>query len=462
MLFVCNENFERLGYIGKFSYLLWRKKYGPFAEAELHVDVTAKNIELLKKENIIYRQDDNEAMYIYYRNFDDSKGVEQLVVKCFSVFRWTDRRLLWQQYDFNATPEMIMRQMINDTMINPVDFNQKISQVKLAQARNIGAIVQQQVTYKELYEIIEKLCGTYDIGARCIFNGKELFYDFYEGVDRTINQTINPRIILSKSRSTILRRMYEDANNDLKTTALIAGAGEGADRKLVSIGTSFKGLDRREIFIDAREISDKKDVDGTQVDISPAEYQQLLMAKGKEKLNEYTEYIGFEAELDLTKENTKYNNDFFLGDLITIKDDELGLLMNSRVMQVDEVFQQDGKSVYVTVGKSVPTVFNKINNEIKSAQAIGAGVGRNSNSPTKISQLTNDAGFVTAEEIRQYVHTQLTQSTQWIVQHNLNKYPNVTIADSAGNVVLGDIQHISDTQLIVTFGFAFTGKAICQ
>lgn len=365
MLYVCNENFERLGFIGNFSYLLWRKKYGPGSEAELHVDVTTRNIELLKKNNIIYRQDDNEAMYIYYRNFDDSNGVEQLVVKCYSLFRWTDRRLLWRQYDFDATPEMIMRKLINETMINPIDSNQKIAQVNLTQAKNFGANVQHQMTYKDVYESIEKLCDTHEIGARCIFNGRELFYDFYEGENRTINQSIHPRIILSKSRANLLHRTYEDANNDLKTTALIAGAGEGSERKLASIGTEFKGLARREIFIDAREVSDKKDVNGEQVDIPLSEYQQLLLAKGNEKLSEYTEFIGFEAELDVTKENTKYNEDFFLGDLVTIKDDELGILMNSRVMQADEVFQEDGKSIYVSVGKSVPTLPQAIKRMVK-------------------------------------------------------------------------------------------------
>lgn len=365
MLYVCNENFERLGFIGNFSYLLWRKKYGPGSEAELHVDVTTKNIELLKKNNIIYRQDDNEAMYIYYRNFDDSNGVEQLVVKCYSLFRWTDRRFLWQQYDFDATPEMIMRQMIIDTMINPIDLNRKIPQVKLSPAKNFGFSVQHQMTYKEVYESIEKLCETHEIGARCIFSGRELFYDFYEGTNRTINQKINPHIILSKNRANLLHRTYEDANNDLKTTALIAGAGEGSERKLANIGTSFKGLARREIFIDAREVSDKKDVNDDQVDIPLEEYEQLLLTKGNEKLSEYTEFIGFEAELDVTKENTKYNEDFFLGDLITIKDDELGILMNSRVMQADEVFQEDGKSIYVTVGKSVPTLPQAIKRMVK-------------------------------------------------------------------------------------------------
>lgn len=378
MLFVCNEKFERIGYVGNFSYLLWRKKYEPGSEAELHVDVTAKNIEMLKKGNIIYRQDDNEAMYIYYRQFDDSSGVDQLVIKCFSLFRWADRRILWNQYDFNTTPEKIMRQLINDTMINPTDFNQKISNVQLSNARNFGAAIQQQISYKGVYEVCENLCTTHDIGARCLFDGQRLLYDFYEGANRTINQSSNPRIILSKSRGNLLKRTYEDANNDFKNTVLIAGAGEGSARKTATIGNGNSGLNRREVFIDAREISDKKDVDGEQVPIPDDEYMNLLTTKGKEKLAEYAEFIGFDCELDVTKENTKYNEDFYLGDLITIKDDELGILMNSRVMQADEVFQDSGKSIYITVGKSTPTVFEKMQSEIKNAKGVGATTGGSS------------------------------------------------------------------------------------
>lgn len=365
MLYVCNENFERLGLIGKFSYLLWRKKYGPGSEAELHVDVTPKNIELLKKGNIIYRQDDNEAMYIYYRQFDDSSGVEQLVIKCFSLFRWTDRRIIWGQSDFNATPETMMRRIINENLINPTDIKRKIEQVQLAVAKGFGTSIQQQISYKDIYEICENLCATHDIGARCIFKNRQLKYDFYEGSDRTINQIVNPRIILSKSRSNLLKRTYEDADNDLKTTALVGGAGEGAARKMASIGTSLTGLNRREIFIDAREISDTRDSGDTQVPIPTGEYNALLIAKGEEKKAEYTEFMGFDCELDVTKENTKYNEDFFLGDLITIKDDELGILMNSRVMQVDEVFKEDGKSIYCTVGKSVPTLPQALKRMVK-------------------------------------------------------------------------------------------------
>lgn len=43
------------------------------------------------------------------------------------------------------------------------------------------------------------------------------------------------------------------------------------------------------------------------------------------------------------------------------------------------------------------------------------------------------------------------------VTHNLNKYPSVTVVDSAGTEIEGDINHISLNQLTVNFLVTFTG-----
>ncbi|WP_373845287.1 hypothetical protein [Clostridium sp.] len=58
-----------------------------------------------------------------------------------------------------------------------------------------------------------------------------------------------------------------------------------------------------------------------------------------------------------------------------------------------------------------------------------------------------------------YIHNQLTASNIWTIQHNLNKYPQVTVVDSSGNVVIGDIDYISQNKIIVSFQAAFSGSA---
>ena len=58
-----------------------------------------------------------------------------------------------------------------------------------------------------------------------------------------------------------------------------------------------------------------------------------------------------------------------------------------------------------------------------------------------------------------YTHTQGSAATSWTIAHNLGYYPNVSIVDSSGNVVIGDVQHSSNNQVVVSFSGAFSGSA---
>lgn len=54
----------------------------------------------------------------------------------------------------------------------------------------------------------------------------------------------------------------------------------------------------------------------------------------------------------------------------------------------------------------------------------------------------------------------LSGETDVTVSHNLNKIPAVTIIDSAGDEVVGDYQHINNTNTRLIFSAGFSGKAI--
>jgi hypothetical protein len=64
--------------------------------------------------------------------------------------------------------------------------------------------------------------------------------------------------------------------------------------------------------------------------------------------------------------------------------------------------------------------------------------------------ITNDKNFV---------YTQASAAATWNITHNLNKYPSVSIVDSGGNMVTGDIQYINLNNVTLSFTSAFTGKA---
>ena len=58
-----------------------------------------------------------------------------------------------------------------------------------------------------------------------------------------------------------------------------------------------------------------------------------------------------------------------------------------------------------------------------------------------------------------YTHIQDDPSDEWICEHNLNKYPSVSVLDSAKTEVEGHIKHISKNTTILKFSGSFSGIA---
>ena len=70
-----------------------------------------------------------------------------------------------------------------------------------------------------------------------------------------------------------------------------------------------------------------------------------------------------------------------------------------------------------------------------------------------------DLGTLSSTLIVGYIHTQTTPASVWTITHNLGKYPAVCVVDTAGNEVVGQLQHVNVNQLILTFSAPFSGEA---
>lgn len=75
------------------------------------------------------------------------------------------------------------------------------------------------------------------------------------------------------------------------------------------------------------------------------------------------------------------------------------------------------------------------------------------------SSLSLTAGVGIGSPHGTYTHTQASASATWTITHNLNCFPSVTVVDSAGSVVVGDVVYISANVVSITFVASFGGKA---
>ena len=58
-----------------------------------------------------------------------------------------------------------------------------------------------------------------------------------------------------------------------------------------------------------------------------------------------------------------------------------------------------------------------------------------------------------------FVFNQNTPATVWNIQHNLGKFPSITVIDTGDTVVTGEYTYIDNNNVTLTFSAGFAGKA---
>jgi len=58
-----------------------------------------------------------------------------------------------------------------------------------------------------------------------------------------------------------------------------------------------------------------------------------------------------------------------------------------------------------------------------------------------------------------FVFTQSSAASTWTINHNMEKFPSVTVVDSANNYVVGEVTYTNNNSLTVSFSATFSGKA---
>ena len=66
---------------------------------------------------------------------------------------------------------------------------------------------------------------------------------------------------------------------------------------------------------------------------------------------------------------------------------------------------------------------------------------------------------IDGEQSSVYIYEQAIPSNTWVINHNLNTRPSITVVDSAGDTVIGSETYNDDNTVTITFASAFSGSA---
>jgi hypothetical protein len=365
-IYVFNEELDFVGVIDSFISLRWVRRYHKSGEFELHLSLTYKSLKMLKEDYILWKKDDLEAGFISYRELkQDAKGKEVLVIKGNFITSYLAKRIIWGTENLNTTAEIAMRSLVDKNCINPVDGSRKIPLINLSETKGFHQELNKQVSYNNLLDELESISLSSGLGFRILVDVrlKELTFNVYEGRDLTANQKINPPAIFANEFENVFEQEYMESNNNFKNVALIAGEGEGVNRQFETVGDA-NGLNRYELFVDARDLQSTINEDGEEVTIPADEYKELLINRGRSKLLEHEKIETFESKINVLG-NLRYKEDFDLGDIVTVTNKRWQVTKDSRITEVEEIYEANKTSINVTFGSSIPTLVDRIKQEVR-------------------------------------------------------------------------------------------------
>ena len=342
-IYVLNNKCETLGVIDYCKSIIWTHRYYDCGDFELYLPVTSKELELFKIENYVTYQTSKFNVGIITSvllETDEEEG-DHLTIKGYSIDFVLGRRIVWNQTMLSGTVTACVMQLLTLNAFEPDMPERKLEGFTSGNSCDCDIRMQKQLSGDNLLTAIQEILHTYKFGYRMVYRNGKFRFDIYSGVDRSYQQSKNPSVVFSPEYDNLITSSYSADVTEYKNIALVAGEGEGAARRKYAIG-NVSGLDRREMFVDARDIS--SDTDSGK--ISDDQYNALLIEKGTDELASAVKKELFDGTIE-PEINYVFGQDYNLGDIVQVIN-KYGIGAPARITEVIECWDENGYSCIPT------------------------------------------------------------------------------------------------------------------
>lgn len=339
-LIMLDKNFAPCGILDTFSSLSWTRKY--YDVGNFTLQITIEDYLKIKQAKYIYSNNFEETAKIEsieYINDISSKKV-QLKGRFLEVLLMD--RVIDTTQNLSDTTENNCRKLVTNFAISPSVAIRKIPKLKLGNVNGLGNKYIFQVTGENLMDELYTLAkqDELSIKVRYDFVNDELIFEVWQGKNRIEEQSNNTFAIFSQNFENIIKDNYNIDSTKQKNFAYVYGEGKGSERFLVEVDKT-NGEDRKELYVDAKDLQ--------QEDMTLNEYKEALRNRGIEKLAECNKVETADFSID-PNSNLIYKKDFDLGDICTYKNIEMGILVDNRIVEITEAYENNNRTLDIVFG----------------------------------------------------------------------------------------------------------------
>lgn len=348
-----NEEREFIGEIDNFTSAVYVRRWETFGNFEIHFTEDRPDLFVPGYYIMINNDRYRNGIIQYYKNDSDGyepKSLKDIVIKGFSLlyllyWRLTEPPATNNGYRVwnNKPVEDIMCDLVNEQVVHPVDPARAAKEMRVLQSQHRGIKITFQSRFKYLTDELFELSRQSGLGPVIWLDteNQQFVFEVLEGKDCT-HRIDNPNsYIFSKGSGKVTKRTYTYSCEGEKNMAYIGGQGDGDEREVVKINAHLTGLQRKEMFIDARDIAEGE--------------TDSLLDRGKLKLSAAAATVSYVFDAD----TQDYGHSWDLGDLATYVD-ENGFVEDNRITQVREVYENSVLKIAPTFGYGKQTFVDNL------------------------------------------------------------------------------------------------------
>lgn len=340
-------DFESVAILDVWKSVITQKNFKTKNTFEAVLLLNQETFDLMQTDAVLFI---NDCYYYIDSVICDDINTGLLKVSGKSLFGKTNQRIIYRIYNQTKRPELICYDHLKNEVVSPADSKRRLDFLDVEMPSSITtSSVQYQNSYGTVDEEIESLCESYDFGF------DELPFKSSVGATIRFRKTVDRSSVVEFSAAfeNIYEESFESSNYDEMTTALIYGEGEGTARKHTQINNELSGLERKELYVDARDlqqtVDDKKMTD--------AEYLAALKTRGKAKLDEHPAVLSLNGAINLTDSLFVYGKDYQLGDRVK-RVSSFGISDTAVLNTVTETWDETGYRIDGEFGNQSKTILD--------------------------------------------------------------------------------------------------------
>lgn len=311
---------ERLDIIKTYTFVQYTKYFNKVGTFRVTVPLSEESLQYLTvKGNYILFDEETMGVIKYFKK--DSLQSSSVEIKGYLLNHIFEYRSFLYAGKYSGPVCEIERKMVSDMFLTSPDPRRIVDFIMLDETYPESEKISYQDTGKTLSDNIILLNDTYGFGYDVV----PVLQKYSEASDKPTNvsgfkfiqkkprdltvgnKEGNTPVVFSGDLNNLSQLSYENDDTEFCSTAFVAGEGEGEDRKTLEVGdTEASGLDRIELYVDARDIQSDE---GSVIDDDEPSESTTYSSSKIEELIEQSGGGGVQIDDNHRSKTTTYSSD---------------------------------------------------------------------------------------------------------------------------------------------------------